>query len=138
MRNVFVFSIEAPLSHTCLKTRPRPCDENTALWDKVYISLYPLSSFLGAGSRLQDWLELAGHADLLLLLADDALDGGGQAAGVPGEDQGVAVLAAAVVLQGAAGVGDGVVVIVSVNDPVVVTWRQERGERLVTLLFPTI
>lgn len=70
---------------------------------------------------LQDGLELAGHADLLLLLADNALDGRGQATGVAGEDQGIAVLAGAIVLQGAAGIGDGIVVIVGVNDPVVIT-----------------
>lgn len=80
-----------------------------------------------AGSRLQDGLELSRHADLVLFLTDDALDGGGQAAGVPGEDEGVAVLAGAVLLQGAAGVGDGVVVVVGVDHPVVVTWLGRDG-----------
>lgn len=70
---------------------------------------------------MQDRLELSGHADVILLLADDALDGGRKATGVPGEDEGVAVLTAAVIFQGAAGVGDGVVVVVGVNHPVVVT-----------------
>lgn len=82
----------------------------------------PPSPRRSAGSGLQDGLELSRHADLVLLLTDDALDGGGQAAGVPGEDEGVAVLAGAVLLQGAAGVGDGVVVVVGVDHPVVVTW----------------
>lgn len=76
----------------------------------------------GTHTRLQHGLELAGHADLLLLLADDPLDGWGQATGVTREDQGVAVVAAAIVLQGTAGIGDGVVVVVGVNDPVVVTF----------------
>lgn len=80
-----------------------------------------------AGAGLQDGLELSRHADLILFLTDDALDGGGQAAGVPGEDEGVAVLAGAVLLQGAAGVGDGVVVVVGVNHPVVVTWTGRDG-----------
>lgn len=88
-------------------------------------------------TRLEDRLELAGHADLLLLLADQTLDGGGQAAGVAGEDQGIAILAGAVVLQGAAGIGDGVVVIVGVNDPVVVTWRTMRGKKSTKLSTQT-
>ena len=67
-------------------------------------------------------MKLSSHADFLLFLTDSALDGGGQAAGVPGEDKGIAVLAAAILLQGAAGVSDGVVVIVGVDHPVVVTW----------------
>lgn len=83
-----------------------------------------------AGSGLQDGLKLPGHADVLLLLTDNALDGGRQASGIPGEDQGVAVLAASIVLQGAAGVGDGVVVVVGVDHPVVVTWWMERRESL--------
>ncbi len=72
-------------------------------------------------------MELSSHADILLFLTDDALDGGWQAAGVPGEDKGIAVLAAAVLLQGAAGIGDGVVVVVGVNHPVVVTWLDRHG-----------
>lgn len=83
-----------------------------------------------AGSGLQDGLKLPGHADVLLLLTDDALDGGRQAPGVPGEDQGIAVLAASVVLQGAAGVGDGVVVVVGVDHPVVVAWWMETRDSL--------
>lgn len=86
-----------------------------------------------AGPRLQDRLKLSGHADVLLFLTDNALDGGGQATGVPGEDKGVAVLAAAILLQGAAGVGDGVVVVVGVNHPVVVTWFDRKGERLASV-----
>lgn len=85
-------------------------------------------SFL-AGSRLQHGLELSRHAYVFLLLAHNTLDGGRQAAGVPGEDQGVAVLAAAVLLQCAAGVGDGVVVIVGVDHPVVVAWPDRQRER---------
>lgn len=83
-------------------------------------SLFLLISFDLAGSRLQDRLELSGHADVFLLLADDTLDGGRKATGVPGEDKGIPVLTAAVILQGAAGVGDGVVVVVGVDHPVVV------------------
>ncbi|KAG7223928.1 hypothetical protein INR49_015184 [Caranx melampygus] len=64
-----------------------------------------------ASSRLQDRLELSGHADILLFLTHDALNGGGQATGVPGEDEGIAVFAAAIFFQGAAGIGDGVVVV---------------------------
>lgn len=66
-------------------------------------------------------MKLADHADFLLFLADDPLDGGGEAAGVAGEEQGVSVVAASIVLQGAASVGEGVVLVVCVNDPVVVT-----------------
>lgn len=91
-----------------------------------------------AGSGLQHGLELSCHADFLLLLAHNALDGGRQATGVPGEDQGVAVLAAAVLLQRAAGVGDGVVVVVGVDHPVVVAWSgkraREHGEVLHSLV----
>ena len=61
------------------------------------------------------------HAELLLLLPHEPLDGRGHAAGVTGEDQGVAVITAPVLLQRAAGVGDGVVVVVRVDHPVVVT-----------------
>lgn len=68
-------------------------------------------------------MELTRHADFLLFLAHDSLDRRWEAAGVAGEDQGVAVLATSVLLQAAAGVGDGVVIVVGVNDPVVVTWR---------------
>lgn len=78
---------------------------------------------MGIHTGLQHRLELSGHADFLLFLADHSLDGRGEATGVAGEDQGVAVVAASIVLQGAAGIGDGVVVIVGINDPVVVTWR---------------
>lgn len=81
-----------------------------------------LSFFSLAGSRLQHRLELPGHADVILLLTDHALDGGREASGVPGEDEGITVLTAAILLLGAAGVGDGIVVIVGVNHPVVVTW----------------
>lgn len=84
--------------------------------------------FFLASSRLQDRLELSGHADVILFLTHNALDGGGQATGVSGEDEGVAVFAAAVFLQGAAGVGDGVVVVVGVNHPVVVTWSEGIGD----------
>lgn len=77
---------------------------------------------------LQHRLEISSHADLLLLLADEFLDGGREAAGVTWEDQRVAVLAAPVVLHAAAGVGEGVVVIVGVNDPVVVTWQSQEEE----------
>ena len=95
------------------------------------LSVFSLSalftpSFSLAGSGLQDGLELSGHADVLLLLTDDALDGWWQATGVPGEDEGIAVLAAAVLFQGAAGVGDGVVVIVGVDHPIVVTWLDKK------------
>lgn len=83
-------------------------------------------SFL-AGSRLQHRLELSRHADVLLLLAHNTLDGGWQAAGVPGEDQGIAVLAAAILLQRAAGIGDGVVVVVGVDHPVIVAWLGRAG-----------
>lgn len=83
-------------------------------------SLFFLIPFDSAGSRLQDRLELSSHADVVLLLADDTLDGGRKATGVPGKDKGVAVLTAAVFFQGTAGVGDGVVVVVCVNHPVVV------------------
>lgn len=87
----------------------------------------PVLSFSSlAGSGLQHWLELPCHADVILLLAHNTLDGWRQAAGVPGEDQGVAVLAAAVLLQRAAGVGDGVVVVVGVDHPVVVAWSRQR------------
>lgn len=81
-----------------------------------------------AHTGLQHRLELSGHADLLLFLADDSLDGGGEAAGVAWEDQGVAVVAASILLQGAAGVRDGVVVVVRVDDPVVVTWKSRQQE----------
>ena len=84
-------------------------------------SLCQLHVMDGEHTGLQHRLELSSHADLLLLLADEFLDGGREAAGVTREDQGVAVLAASIVLHAAAGVGDGVVVIVGVNDPVVVT-----------------
>lgn len=97
------------------------------VWLSSALPLYSLFPSL-AGSGLQDGLKLSGHADIILFLTDDALDGGRQAPGVPGEDKGVAVLAAAVVLQGAAGVGDGVVVIVGVNHPVVVAWLDREGE----------
>lgn len=73
-------------------------------------------------------MKLPSHADIFLFLTDDALDGGRQATGVSGEDEGVAVLAAAVVLQGAAGVGDGIVVVVCVDHPVVVTCLGRKGE----------
>lgn len=89
-------------------------------------SLFLLIPFDSAGSRLQDRLELSSHADIVLLLADDTLDGGRKATGVPGKDKGVAVLTAAVFFQGTAGVGDGVVVVVCVNHPVVVAWVIER------------
>ncbi|TNN71372.1 hypothetical protein EYF80_018450 [Liparis tanakae] len=56
------------------------------------------------GSRLQHWLKLSGHADVFLFLTDDALDGGRQTAGVPGKHDAVAVVAAAIFLQGAAGI----------------------------------
>lgn len=79
-----------------------------------------VSSLCLAGSRLQDGLELSSHADVVLFLTDNALNGRRQATGVPGEDKGVAVIAAAIFFQGTAGIGDGVVVIVSVNHPVVV------------------
>lgn len=95
------------------------------------LSCSPHSVFLSfslAGSRLQDRLKLSGHADLLLFLTHNALDGGRQATGVPGEDERVAVFAAAIIVQGAAGVGDGVVVVVCVNHPVVVTWLERKGE----------
>ena len=83
-----------------------------------------------AGSRLQNRLELSGQADVILFLTDDALDGWRQATGVPGEDDGVAVIAATIFLHGAAGVGDGVVVIVGVDHPVVVTCFKKGKERL--------
>lgn len=83
-----------------------------------------------ASSRLQHRLELAVHANLLLFLTDDALDGGRQASGAPGKDKSVAVLAAAVLFQSAAGVGDGIVVIVGVNHPVVVTWLDKKRNRV--------
>lgn len=51
----------------------------------------------------------------------NALDGWGQAAGVTGEHQGIAVITGAIIFQCAACIGDGVVVIVCVDDPVVVT-----------------
>lgn len=91
------------------------------------LRLHPISPPSSAGSGLQDGLKLSGHADILLLLTDGALDGGRQAPGVPGEDESVAVLAAAVVLQGAAGVGDGVVFVVGVDHPVVVAWLDRKG-----------
>lgn len=72
-------------------------------------------------TRLQHGLELTSHADLVLFLAHDALDRGGQATGVAWEYESVAVITCAVVLQGAASVGDSVVVVIGVNDPVVVT-----------------
>lgn len=77
---------------------------------------------------MQDRLKLSGHADFILFLTDHALEGGRQATRVPGENKGVAVLAAAIILQSAAGVGDGIVVIVSVDHPVVVTWLERKGE----------
>lgn len=90
-------------------------------------SLCSLSSS-SAGSRLQDRLKLSSHADFILFLTDHALDGRGQATWVPGEYKGVAILAAAIVLQSAAGVGDGIVVIVGVDHPVVVTLLERKGE----------
>lgn len=81
------------------------------------ISSLPAEDLTG----LQHRLELPRHADLLLLLSDQPLDRRGEAARVAGEDQRVAVLAAPVLPQDAAGVGDGVVVVVGVDDPVVVT-----------------
>jgi len=85
-------------------------------------------AFSLAGSRLQHWLELSRHADVFLLLTDDALDAGRQPAGVPGKHDAVAVVAAAIFLQGAAGVGDGVIVVVGVDHPVVVTWLERKEE----------
>lgn len=81
-----------------------------------------------AGSRLQYRLKLSGHADVFLLLADDTLDGRRQATGVSGKHEGIAIVTAAIVFQGAAGIGDGVVVVVGVNHPVVVTWLDRKGE----------
>lgn len=72
-------------------------------------------------TTLKHGLELSGHADFLLFLPDDSLDGWWKATGVAREDQRVAVLAASVLPQCATGIGDGVVVVVCVNDPVVVT-----------------
>lgn len=74
---------------------------------------------------MQDGFELSRQADFLLFLPHNALDGWGQAAGVTGEHNGVAVITGAVVFQCAACVGDGVVVIVGVDDPVVVTCVNE-------------
>ena len=83
-------------------------------------------NFLHTG--LQHRLELSSHADFLLFLADDSLDGRWEATGVAGEDQGIAVLTASILLQGAASIGDGIVVIVCVNDPIVVTWKSREQE----------
>lgn len=77
---------------------------------------------------LQYRLELSGHAYFLLFLAHDSLDGRREATGVAGEDQGIAVFAASILLQSAAGIGDGVVVIVCVNDPVVVTYKSRQKD----------
>lgn len=73
-------------------------------------------------------MKLPCHADIVLFLTNDALDGRRQAAWVPGENKGVAILATAIILQSAAGIGDGIVVIVGVNHPVVVTWLERKGE----------
>ena len=72
-------------------------------------------------TRLQHGLKLSGHADLFLLGANAPLDGWWQATGVTGEYQGVSILTASIVLQGTASICDGIVVIVGVNHPVVVT-----------------
>lgn len=76
---------------------------------------------------MQHRLKLSRHADLILFLTDHALDGGRQATWVPGENKGIAVLATAIIFEGAAGVGDGIVVIVGVDHPVVVAWLERRG-----------
>lgn len=72
-------------------------------------------------TSLKHGLELSSHADFLLFLPDDSLDGWREAAGVAREDQCVAILTASVLSQCTTGIGDGVVVVVCVNYPVVVT-----------------
>lgn len=69
---------------------------------------------------MQHGFELPRHADFLLFLAHNALNGRGQATGVTGKHQGIAVITGAIISQCAACIGDSVVVIIRVDDPVVV------------------
>ena len=76
----------------------------------------------------------AEEADLLFLVCDNLLVLGPQASGVTGEDEGVSVQAGAVQVNLSAGVVDGVVVVVGVNDPVVIVYVEERGDRIITMV----
>lgn len=67
----------------------------------------------------------AQKAEVQLLLVDDALVLRPQTGRVTGEYEGVAVQAGAVLVYQSAGVVDGVVIVVGVDDPVLIIW--ERG-----------
>ena len=120
------FLSHAPTHYPCSLLSSHP-DCSLLAHAPALLTVFSLSLSL-AGSRLQDGLKLSSHADILLFLTHDTLDGRRQAPGVPGEDEGVAIFAAAILFQGAAGVGDGVVVVVGVDYPVVVAWLAGKGD----------
>lgn len=70
----------------------------------------------------------AEEADLLFLVGDNLLVLRPQTGGVTGEDKGVSIQAGAIQVNFSAGVVDGIVVVVSVNDPVVIVFVEERGD----------
>lgn len=70
---------------------------------------------------------LAQQAQFRLLLGDLGLVLRPQTRDVSREDEGVAVQAAAVLVEQSARVMDGVVVVVCVDDPVVVIWKAKTG-----------
>lgn len=74
---------------------------------------------------VRDQPVLPGQAQLLLPLPHDFLHFRGKAAGVSGEHERVAVSAGAIEVQEAAGVLQGIGLIVRVNDPVVIVCRAE-------------
>ncbi len=80
------------------------------------------SSFLRLKHLTSVWNTsvFAQEADLLLLLGHILLVFRSQAVRMSGEDEGVTVQAGSILIKHSAGVVDGVVLIISVNDPVVI------------------
>lgn len=102
------------------------------MFGKYYFSF--LNVVITTPTSVSNASVFAEEADLLFLVCDNLLVFGPQAGGVTGEDEGVSVQAGAVQVNLSAGVVDGVVVIVGVNDPVVIVYVEERGDRIIAMV----